>query len=254
MTVSRGKSSIDRREEPALPTVVRNGAATFLAAASGATDAIGYLALGNVFTSAMTGNVALLGIALAHRDGERIGRVVGSLVGYMAGAAIGARIARTAKPGDPVWPSAITRALAIETVFFVAYAGVWWAVGTGPDVYAKAVLLGLGAIALGIQSSAMQRFDNRLGLNTTFVSGALIKLVGQLATGHRFRDIRHHLLVLVGLVCGCFLGALLVLHAPTFAPAVPLVALAVALCAGGWQARAGRRVAKGALADSVPGR
>ena len=100
----------------------------------------------------------------------------------------------------------------------------------------------------------MQRFGNGLGLNTTFVSGALIKLVGQLATGHRFRDIRHHLLVLVGLVCGCFLGALLVLHAPTFAPAVPLVALAVAFCAASWQARASRRVAKVVLGDAVPGR
>ena len=58
---------------------------------------------------------------------------------------------------DPVWPSAITRALAIEAVFFfVAYAGVWWAVGAGSEIPArKAVLLGLGAIALGIESSAM---------------------------------------------------------------------------------------------------
>ena len=254
MTIARDKLAVGSCEDRALPTVVRNGAAMFLAAASGATDAIGYLALGNVFTSAMTGNVALMGIALAHHDGERIGRVMVSLIGYMAGAAIGARIARTPKPGDPVWPPAITRALAIEAVFFVAYAGVWWAVGTGSDIYGKAVLLGLGAIALGIQSSAMQRFDGGLGLNTTFVSGALIKLVGQLATGHRFRDIRHHLLVLVGLVCGCFLGALLVLHAPMFAPAVPLVALAVTFCAAGWQARALRRAAKVGFAGSVPGR
>ena len=254
MTISRDNLAVDPREAHALPIRVRNGAAMFLAAASGATDAIGYLALGNVFTSAMTGNLALLGIALAHGDGERIGRVVVSLICYMAGAAIGARIARTPEPGDPVWPSAITRALAIEAVFFVAYAGVWWAVGAGGGIYAMAVLLGLGAIALGIQSSAMQRFDNRLGLNTTFVSGALIKLVGQLATGHRFGDIRHHLLVLVGLVCGCFLGALLVLHAPKFAPAVPLVALGAALCAAGWQARAWRRVAKVCLAGVVPAR
>jgi hypothetical protein len=47
------------------------------------------------------------------------------LVCYMAGAAIGARIARTPEPGDPVWPSAITRALAIEAVFFVAPAPRW---------------------------------------------------------------------------------------------------------------------------------
>src|SRR6476619_1566713 len=254
MTISRDKLAYDRSEQRGLPAVVRNGSAMFLAAASGATDAIGYLALGNVFTSAMTGNLALLGIALAHRDGERIGRVLVSLVCYMVGAAIGARVARSPQPGDPVWPPAITRALAIEAVFFVAYAGVWWVVGAGSDIYTKAVLLGIGAIALGIQSSAMQRFGSGLGLNTTFVSGALIKLVGQLATGHRFRDIRHHLLVLVGLVCGCFLGALLVLHAPTFAPAVPLFALAVTFCAAGWQARAWRRAAKVVVTDTIPGR
>jgi hypothetical protein len=127
--------------------------------------------------------------------------------------------------------------MAIEAVLFVAYGATWWAVGTGPGVYAMAVLLGLGAMALGIQSSAMQRFGGGLGLNTTFDSG-------QLATRHRVRDNRHHLLVLLGLVCGCFLGAHLVLHAPAFAPAVPLGALAVALGAAGWQARAARRAAK----------
>jgi uncharacterized membrane protein YoaK (UPF0700 family) len=252
MTSSRDNLAVDQRGAHALPIRVRNGAAMLLAAASGATDAIGYLALGNVFTSAMTGNLALLGIALAHRDGERIGRVLVSLLCYMTGAVIGARIAHTPQPGDPVWPPAITRALAIEAVFFVAYGATWWAVGPRSDIYAKAALLGLGAIALGIQSSAMQRFNGGLGLNTTFVSGALIKLVGLMATGHRFRDIRHHLLVLIGLVCGCFLGALLVLHAPTFAPAVPLVALAVTFCAAGWQARAWRRTAKSLVTDTVP--
>ena len=99
MTISRDKSAVDTRRADALPIRVRNGAAMCLAAASGATDAIGYLALGNVFTSAMTGNLALLGIALAHRDGERIGRVLVSLVCYMVGAAIGARIARSAQAG-----------------------------------------------------------------------------------------------------------------------------------------------------------
>jgi uncharacterized membrane protein YoaK (UPF0700 family) len=251
MTITDDKAAVDHCEAHALPIRVRNGAAMFLAAASGATDAIGYLALGNVFTSAMTGNLALLGIALAHRDGERVGRVLVSLVCYMVGAAIGARIARTPEPGDPVWPSAITRALAIEAVFFVAYAATWWAVGAQSNIFGKAALLGLGAIALGIQSSAMQRFGAGLGLNTTFLSGSLIKLVGRLATGHRYRDSRHHLLVLVGLVCGGFLGALLVLHAPTFAPAVPLVALAVALCASAWQARTSRRAAKVAIAGAV---
>jgi uncharacterized membrane protein YoaK (UPF0700 family) len=254
MAISCDTLTVDLCEEHTLPVHVRNGAAMFLAAASGATDAIGYLGLGSVFTSAMTGNLALLGIALAHRDGERIGRVLLALICYMAGAGIGARIARTPEPGDPVWPPAITRALAIEAVVFLAYASTWWAVGDRPNIFGKAAMLGLGAVALGIQSSAMQRFDARVGMNTTFLSGSLIKLIGRLATGHRFRDSPHHLLVLVGLVCGCFVGAVLVLHAPTFAPAAPLVALAVALCAAAWQARASRAAAKVALPHAVPGR
>jgi uncharacterized membrane protein YoaK (UPF0700 family) len=221
-----------------------------LAAGSGATDAIGYLALGHVFTSAMTGNLVLLGISLAHRDGERVGRVLVSVVCFMAGAALGARTVGSRKPDDPVWPGAVTRALAIEAVMFVTYAACWWIVGPQHGVFAKATLLGLGAIALGIQSSAMQRLG--AGLNTTFLSGSLTLLVGRLATGHRLREMHHHLLVLVGLVCGGLLAALLVLHAPAFAPLVQLVALAAALCAAGWQAHAWRRVAKEGFADAVP--
>jgi uncharacterized membrane protein YoaK (UPF0700 family) len=234
-----------------LPLVgVRNAAATALAAASGATDAIGYLTLGHVFTSAMTGNLVLLGISLGHRDGERIGRVLVSLVCFMIGAAIGAHIARNPEPDDSVWPPAVTRALTFETPLLVGYAACWWAVGAHPDFAAKVALLGLGAIALGIQSSAMQRFG--AGLNTTFLSGSLTLLVGQLAMGRRFHHIRHHLLVLVGLVFGGSLGALLVLHAPMFAPLMQLVPLAAALAAAIWFGRVGQRVAHEGTSHAVP--
>jgi uncharacterized membrane protein YoaK (UPF0700 family) len=242
--------AMEPRWEPALVIRVRNVAAMILAAASGATDTIGYLALGHVFTSAMTGNLVLLGIAVAHRNGERIGRVLVSLACFMLGAALGARIARSPEPDDPVWPSAITWALAVEAVIFVAYAACWWTTGPQHGIVGKATLLGLGAIALGMQSASMQRFGP--GLNTTFLSGSLTILVGWLATGHRLRDIRHHLLVLVGLVCGALLAALLVLHASAFAPAIQLVALAAVLCAGGWQARTWRRAANERLAGAVP--
>jgi uncharacterized membrane protein YoaK (UPF0700 family) len=110
---------------------VRNSAAMALAATSGATDAIGYLTLGHVFTSAMTGNLVLLGVSLGHSNGERAGRVLVSLVCFMVGAAFGARIARSPEPDDPVWPPAVTAALAIEVPIFIACrrAGEPWAPG-----------------------------------------------------------------------------------------------------------------------------
>src|SRR6185312_3716719 len=62
---------VDTFREFPLLIRVRNIAAMVLAAASRATDAIGYLTMGHVFTSAMTGNLVLLGISIAHRDGQR---------------------------------------------------------------------------------------------------------------------------------------------------------------------------------------
>jgi uncharacterized membrane protein YoaK (UPF0700 family) len=243
------KTTNHRREtdgKPASLIRLRNGAAVALAAASGATDAIGYLSLGHVFTSAMTGNLVLLGISLGHRNGVRAGRVLVSLICFTAGAACGSRIARTPEPDDPVWPAAVTAALVIEAPIFIAYAACWWAVGARPDFATKVVLLGLGALALGIQSSAMQRFG--AGLNTTFLSGSLTLLVGHVAMGHRLRDIRHHLLLLAGLIFGGSLAALLVLHAPMFAPVIQLAGLAAALGVAGWH----RRVTNAIAGHAVP--
>jgi uncharacterized membrane protein YoaK (UPF0700 family) len=244
MTISppSQRLAVDTFREFPLLIRVRNIAAMVLAAASGATDAIGYLSMGHVFTSAMTGNLVLLGISIAHRDGQCVGRVAVSLFCFVTGVALGARMVRSPKPDDPVWPSAITRALAVEALAFVVYAICWWTIGVDRSVYAKAALLGLGAIALGIQSASMQRFGP--GLNTTFLSGSLTTLVGWVATGHRLRDIPYHLMMLVGLLFSAICGALLVHHAPAFAPAVQLVALITALCAAGWQAYAWRRISR----------
>ena len=130
--------AVDTFREFPLLIRVRNIAAMVLAAASGATDAIGYLTMGHVFTSAMTGNLVLLGISIAHRDGQRVGRVAVSLFCFVAGTALGARMVRSPKPDDPVWPSAITRALAVEALAFVVYATCWWTIGVNHSVYAKA--------------------------------------------------------------------------------------------------------------------
>lgn len=249
-SAARQRRGVQHRWSDAEFIRVRNIAAMAMAATSGATDAIGYLALGHVFTSAMTGNLVLLAISLGHRDGERAGRVLASLTCFMIGAAFGARIAGSRKEDDPVWPPAITRALAIEAVIFVMYAACWWSFGARPQIVEKAVLLGLGAIALGIQSSAMQRFG--IGLNTTFLSGSLTTLVGRLATGRRFRETRHHLVLLLGLVCGGAVAAVLVLHAPAFAPLIQLIPFAAALAAALWLGRAQRSVAQEEVLDAVP--
>ncbi|RDH74694.1 DUF1275 domain-containing protein [Mycolicibacterium moriokaense] len=205
-----------------------------LAVASGATDAIGYLALGQVFTSAMTGNLVLLAISLGHPGGVNAAVVLLSLACFTAGAAVGARIAGTPQDGDTVWPPAITAALLLEVPIFVASAAFWWIADAHPGHPVRLAMLGGGAVALGIQSSAMQRFG--AGLNTTFVSGSLALLTGRLVTVHRINDVLHHAMVLLGLVGGGVLAALIVWLAPMWAPAVQLAGLGVALAGAAWHA------------------
>src|SRR5262249_59224931 len=58
---------------------------------TGIVDAVSYLGLGHVFTANMTGNVVLLGFAVAGASGLSVTRSSLSLVAFLAGAVCGGR-------------------------------------------------------------------------------------------------------------------------------------------------------------------
>jgi uncharacterized membrane protein YoaK (UPF0700 family) len=228
---------------------LRDAAALTLAVTSGATDAISFLALGGAFTSVMTGNLVLLGVSLGYTDSGLSRQIGAAVVGYIAGCAIGARITGTPVHGEPVWPTAVTRGLAVEAVLFVMYAAGWWAVGGRPGGAAEAGLLGLSALALGIQSASVRRFGVT-GLSTTYLTGTLTTLVIRLASGGRFRNVARNLLLLLALLAGAAVAAaLLALHAFALVPLVQLIPLGmvvvVALAAVARQSGAQRRGVRG---------
>jgi uncharacterized membrane protein YoaK (UPF0700 family) len=197
-----------------------------LAVVSGATDAIGLLALGGAFTSVMTGNLVLLGVSASSADGVLAVASGGAIVAFCAGAALGARLVGSPVAGDRIWPRAVTVGLAVEFVFFVAYAVGWWVTGGAPGSTVALVLLCCTAVALGIQSSTVQRFAVS-GMSTTYLTGTLTTVVIRLASGRRVREVWHSIEILLGLVAGAAAGALLVLVAPLLAPVLQLVALGV---------------------------
>jgi uncharacterized membrane protein YoaK (UPF0700 family) len=59
---------------------------------TGLVDAVSYLGLGHVFTANMTGNVVLLGFALAGTPGLSVSRSLLALVCFFSGAVVGGRI------------------------------------------------------------------------------------------------------------------------------------------------------------------
>ena len=210
---------------------LRDAAALTLAVTSGATDAISFLALGGAFTSVMTGNLVLLGVSLGNADGGLARQIGAAVVGYVAGCAIGARITGTPVDDEPVWPPAVTRGLAVEAGLFVMYAAGWWAVGGRPGGAAEVGLLGLSALALGIQSASVRRFGVT-GLSTTYLTGTLTTLVIRLANGGRLRNVARNLLLLLALLAGAAVAAaLLALHAFALVPLVQLVPLGIVVVA-----------------------
>ncbi|SCL32700.1 Uncharacterized membrane protein YoaK, UPF0700 family [Micromonospora rhizosphaerae] len=204
--------------------------AVVLAVNSGATDAIGFLALGGAFTSVMTGNMVLLGVALAGADGALALHTGAAITCFILGCSLGTRIAGTPRSDDPVWPPAVTRALAVEGVVLAGYAMGWWLSRGHPSGQLQLALLVLNALALGIQSSTVQRFGVA-GLSTTYLTGTLTTVIARLTSGHRLRDVTQSVLTLLGLIAGAALGGLLAVRAPVWAPLVQLGSLGIVLAA-----------------------
>ncbi|MEI4273705.1 YoaK family protein [Klenkia sp. LSe6-5] len=201
---------------------VRQALVVVLAAVSGATDAIGLLALGGAFTSVMTGNLVLLGAASATADGTLAVASGTAIVAFCLGVAAGTVLAGTPSAGDAVWPVRVTVALAVEGGLLAGYAAGWWMTGADRGTTATLLLLTTTAVALGVQSSTVQRFGVS-GLSTTFLTGTLTSIVVRLSTRRPLREVLPSVHVIAGLVAGAAAGAGVMSALPNAAPALQLV-------------------------------
>jgi uncharacterized membrane protein YoaK (UPF0700 family) len=202
-----------------------------LAVNSGATDALGFLALGGAFTSVMTGNMVLSGTGLATGDWKLVLLAASAILCFCVGCAAGARVAGTPQEGDGAWPRPICWALTVQLVITAAFAAGWWFVDAEPSDLTALCFLVMNAVGLGIQSSAVQRFGQS-GLSTTYLTGTLTTLVVRLTTGRAHPGLRRSADILAGLIGGAALAAALMSWAPMTAPTVQLVCLAAVLTGG----------------------
>ncbi|HUY79351.1 MAG TPA: YoaK family protein [Ktedonobacterales bacterium] len=161
------------------PQAMRNMLLVALALTSGYVDAVSYLGLGAVFTSNMTGNTVLLGLALAQSQGLAGLRSGVALVGFVVGVAIGAPIVRRARKDE--WPRAVTVACVVEFAVLLALA-IWGALlGSRPVGEAVYPLIALAAIAMGLQSVAVRALGVP-GVVTTYITGTWVSLIAEVMT------------------------------------------------------------------------
>ena len=156
--------------------MIRNTLLLLLTCAAGYVDAIGYRGLNRVFTANMTGNIVLLGLALVEADSQATLRSGLALAGFLVGSALGAWIIQRGQPAS-IWPLPVTVALALEWVILLAFAiGSLWASQMFSIPTARAVLIVLSALAMGVQSAAVRRLDVS-GIATTYLTGTLTTCV-----------------------------------------------------------------------------
>ncbi len=182
---------------------------------SGLVDAVCYLGLGHVFTANMTGNIVLIGFALAGAPGFSVAASLTSLAVFLVGAICGGRIARRVTRRSEL----LDIAIAIEAVFVGAAAIVASTAATVATGWGRFTDIAILAFAMGIRNSVIRRLAVP-DMTTTVLTMTLTGLAADsaLAGGDNPKMARRTAAVLAMLV-GALVGATLYLHR---GPGLPL--------------------------------
>ena len=139
--------------------------------ASGSMDALAFLNLRQVFPSAMTGNTALLGLALGQGNLVAASRPLVAFAGFLTAASAAAAGVDLWRDGCPV-SRAVRWLLAVEACLLAMFAFAWQFVDppiSGVGLYS---LIVLASSAMGIQSLAARLVD-RPGITTVVFTSTL---------------------------------------------------------------------------------
>jgi uncharacterized membrane protein YoaK (UPF0700 family) len=179
-----------------------------LTVVSGVVDAVSYLGLGHVFTANMTGNVVLIGFALAGAPGFSIAASATALAAFLAGAATGGRIGLRIHEKR----SLLVTAVSLEAGFTVVaaiIAGTVAVLSTGWPRYTVIAVLGY---AMGIRNSVVRNMGVA-DMTTTVLTMTLTGFAADssLGGGHNPNATRRIISVVCMLV-GALVGAAFVIH------------------------------------------
>jgi uncharacterized membrane protein YoaK (UPF0700 family) len=152
-----------------------------LAVASGVTDVTTFLSLGDVFTSAMTGNTALLGIALSQGRIVPATHSLSALLGFALGASLGATINLRKRQDDAAVFDIVRLLLLMEICCLALFGAILASTGPPPEGAVLYGLILLSAIGMGLQGVAARQI-NSPGINTIVFTTTLISIVIGLTT------------------------------------------------------------------------
>ena len=156
------------------PQRAYEGALLVLTAATGAIDAVSYLALDRVFTGYMTGNVLFVGFGLVGAADIPLLNNLVALLAFVLGAALGSRLTRRGAGGPVRLPRSSMVVQLVVVLGTFALAGVWFGVGR-LETTVMIVVTGVLALLLGAQAAAVRHTGIR-DLSTVVVTMTMVNL------------------------------------------------------------------------------
>jgi uncharacterized membrane protein YoaK (UPF0700 family) len=198
---------------------------------TGLVDAFSYLSLGHVFVANMTGNVVLLGFALAGAPGFSATSSVLAIAAFGVGGVIGGRIG--ARRGEH--RGRHLAAAAAAQLNFVALAVALAALSGSPvrSAYHYWLILVL-ATAMGIQNATARKLavpDLTTTVLTLTITGVFADAPIGGGGGTR---LGRRLVPVFAMLAGAVLGATFVVHALVVYPLVIALAITVGVAAAAW--------------------
>ncbi len=206
-----------------------------LSMAAGCTDVLSFLGLGDVFTSAMTGNTVLLGIAIGQGNMLAASHSATALFGFVLGAALATTVYDFA--GARLGTRSGLRLLFVLEILCVGgFAAAWSAGGEPVPESARLGIILLSAIGMGVQGVGARKI-NSSGISTIVFTSALISIVMS-ATNSVIRPVagapsrgsaRIHIGTFAAYVCSAVLVGILAGHYVAWLVWIPMVAVLLAL-------------------------
>ncbi|HSZ36121.1 MAG TPA: YoaK family protein [Acidimicrobiales bacterium] len=192
-------------EGPSQPLVMSLAALTIV---SGIVDAVSYLGLGHVFTANMTGNIVLVGFALAGAPGFSIAASATALGAFVFGAIAGGRISLRVTQKRSLLVTAVT----LEAAFTVVAAVIAASVAVLGAGWPRFTVIAVLAFAMGIRNSVVRKMgvaDMTTTVITTTITG--LAADSRLGGGNNPNAPRRAISV-VCMFLGALVGATFVVH------------------------------------------
>jgi uncharacterized membrane protein YoaK (UPF0700 family) len=179
-----------------------------LTVVSGIVDAVSYLGLGHVFTANMTGNIVLIGFALAGAPGFSLAASATALGAFVVGAVAGGRIGLRL----PQKRSLLVTGVTLEAGFTVVAAVIAASVAVLGAGWPRFTVIALLAFAMGIRNSVVRRMGVA-DMTTTVVTTTITGLAADSSLGGgRNPNASRRTISVVCMFVGALVGAVFVVH------------------------------------------